>query len=134
MSGHKKDDRSDLLSRLLDFADSEVTNAEAEAELREQGVDVDSFQRRLRQHLAGREKRERLQWRTAAREKMREYGVDASPRYANMNRAQLQAALLARQDRIARAAFHHKLKEMTEDDLRSMLADLDSLADTKANT
>jgi hypothetical protein len=121
MPDPKKSPR-DAIAALLDLAAKDDQTAdEAEAELRAAAVDVDGFLTRLRTRLSEEANAERLYWRTSARPPAREY--------KDLDRPALIAIV---QERQAHVAFH-KLAEQTDDDLRTLLMDLDELADDDEN-
>ncbi len=130
MAEPKKPTR-DPIAALLEFStDYEQTAEEAEQELRTAGVDVDGFAMRLRERLAKQADEARLEWLTTARAKLAKSGVTVIPsRYETMDHAALIADLRERQSLPAQAqAFFHKLDEVKDDDLRTLLTDLDDLA------
>lgn len=119
----------DPIAALLEFAiDIEQTGDEAEQELREMGVDVDGFLARARERRARQAEEERTAWLRKAREGLRRQSTKTSTRYASMERAQLVAEFKRREQQQS-YAFFHKLDEVGDDDLRTLLADLDELDD-----
>jgi hypothetical protein len=117
----------DPVAALLDFAvDVEQTHEEAEQELREMGVDVDGFLAGARQRRARHADEERTAWLTAAREGLRLGAVESPSKYLAMERPMLIAEYRRRQQQHAQA-FFHKLDEVSDDDLRTLLMDLDDL-------
>ncbi len=120
----------DPIAALLEFStDYEQTAEEAEQELRAVGVDVDGFAIRLRERLAKQADEARLEWLTTARAKLAKSGMTVTPsRYETMDRSALIMELKRRQAVPAQAqAFFHKLDEVKDDDLRTLLMDLDDL-------
>lgn len=129
MAEPKKPTR-DPIAALLEFStEYEQTAEEAEQELRAAGVDVDGFVARLKERLAKQADEGRLGWLTAARAKLDKSGAAVVPdKYKIMDRATLIAELRQRQSVPAQAqAFFHKLDEVKDDDLRTLLMDLDDL-------
>lgn len=119
----------DPIAALLDFAvDVEQTGDEAEQELREMGIDVDGFLARARERRARQAEEERTAWLRKAREGLRTRSARAPSKYASMERAQLVAEYKRHEQRQA-SAFFHKLDAVSDDDLRTLLADLDDLDD-----
>jgi hypothetical protein len=136
--GDPKEPARDPIASLLEFsADCEQTAEEAEQQLRAAGVDVDGFVTRLKERLAKQADEVRLGWLTAARARISKSRATAIPyNYKTMSRASLIVALKERQSSPAQAqAFFHKLDEVTDEDLRTLLMDLDDLdADDKDPT
>ncbi len=130
MASSKKPSR-DAIAALLRFsADYDQTAEEAEKELRAAGVDVDGFQARLKARLAKQADEDRLAWMTSARAELAKPRHGDAGKYRAMDRTALVANLKARQKSPAQAqAFFHKLDEISDDDLRTLLADLDELDD-----
>jgi hypothetical protein len=126
MAEPKKPSR-DPIAALLDFAvDIEETPEEAERELRAMGVDVDSFLAQARERRERHDKVQRTAWLRAARAGLAEEPAQASSMYASLARPQLVAEYRQRQQTQAQA-FFHKLDEVSDDDLRTLLMDLDDL-------
>ena len=118
----------DPIAALLDFAvDVEQTPEEAEQELREAGVDVAGFLARARERRARHADEERTAWLRAAREGLRKAPEKGYSRYGTMDRSQLIAEYQGRQHQVQ--AFFHKLDTIRDDDLRTLLVDLDDLDD-----
>jgi hypothetical protein len=120
----------DAVAALLDLAaGDEQTPEEAEAELRANGVDVDGFLGRLRTRLKNQAEEGRLAWLTSARAKLPKGGpTSILETYKAMDRGSLVAEFKNRQTLAERAqAWHHKLDEITDDDLRTLLMDFDAL-------
>jgi hypothetical protein len=130
MPDPKKSPR-DAIAALLDLAAKDDQTAdEAEAELRAAAVDVDGFLTRLRTRLSEEANAERLYWRTSARRDLAAREARPPAReYKDLDRPALIAIV---QERQAHVAFH-KLAEQTDDDLRTLLMDLDELADDDEN-
>lgn len=122
----------EVFGALLDAsADEEQTYDEAAAELRVAGVDVEGFIGRLKVRLQAQADEERLSWLSTARQGM---SAVRAPRALQDYRGLDRQALIARvTERQAQVGFH-KLEEQTDDDLRSMLMDLDELDDDKDKT
>lgn len=119
----------DPIGALLDFAvDVEQTPEEAEQELREMGVDVAAFLARARERRASHTDAERTAWLTIAREGLKQAPEKVSSKYRAMGRPQLVAEYKRRQEQQAQA-FFHKLDAISDDDLRTLLIDLDDLED-----
>lgn len=128
MADPKKPER-DPIAALLHFAiDVEQTPEEAEQELRAMGVDVEGFLARVRARRAKQEDEDRTAWLRAAREKLRTETEKGTSRYDSMGHAQLVAEFHRRKQQQAHA-FFHKLEEIDDDDLRTLLMDLDDLDD-----
>jgi hypothetical protein len=126
MADPKKPQR-DPIAALLDFAvDVEQTSDEAEQELRATGVDVDGFLARARERRARQAEEERTSWLKTAREGLRQEPPKSSSKYGSMRRPQLVAEYQQRRQQQAHA-FFHKLDEISDDDLRTLLTDLDDL-------
>ena len=118
----------DPIAAMLDFAvDVDQTAEEAEQELRDASVDVDGFLARARARRAKQADDERTAWLRTAREALRNNPHQTSSKYDAVPRAQLVAEYKRRQQQTH--AFFHKLDEITDDDLRTLLMDLDDLAD-----
>jgi hypothetical protein len=118
----------DPLAALLDFAvEDEQTPAEAAQELREMGVDVAAFLARARQRRARLADEDRTAWLRTAREGLHKEPENASSRYGAMARPEMIAEYKRRQQQAQ--AFFHKLDEISDDDLRTLLMDLDDLED-----
>jgi hypothetical protein len=117
----------EVISGLLDLsADEDQTFEEAEAELRAAGVDVAGFVGRLKVRLQAQSEEDRLAWLSGARRGLSSARTKTAARdYKDLDRTALTALV---QERQAHVAFH-KLAEQTDDDLRTMLMDLDELAD-----
>jgi hypothetical protein len=117
----------DPIAALLDFAvEIEQTSDEAEQELRAQGVDVDSFLSRARARRAEQADAQRTAWLRTAREGLGKDPKALPSNYVSMKRPQLVAEYGRRQQQQAQA-FFHKLDEISDDDLRTLLMDLDDL-------
>jgi hypothetical protein len=128
MAESKKPPR-DPIAALLDFAvDVERTPEEAEKDLRAMGVDVDGFLARARERRARQAEEKRTAWLKTARAELGKEPREPSPKYGSMGRSQLVAEYQRREQRQAQA-FFHKLDEVTDDDLRTLLMDLDDLDD-----
>jgi hypothetical protein len=126
MPDPKKSPRDAIVALLELAAKDDPTADEAEAELRAAGVDVDGFLTRLRTRLADEANAERLSWLASARRDLASHRARRPARdYKDLDRPGLIALV---QERQAHVAFH-KLQEQTDDDLRTMLMDLDELAD-----
>lgn len=118
----------DPIGALLDFAvDVEQTPEEADQELRAMGVDVDGFLARARARRAGHAEEERTAWLRTAREALRKEPEKPASKYGAIGRPQLVAEYSRRQQQAQ--AFFHKLDEISDDDLRTLLMDLDDLDD-----
>jgi hypothetical protein len=119
----------DPIAALLDFGvEVEQSAEEAEQELREMGVDVDAFLARAKGRRAELADRDRTAWLRAAREGLKTEPRSSSSKYGAMGRQQLIAEYHRRQQQQAQA-FFHKLDEVSDDDLRTLLMDLDDLDD-----
>jgi hypothetical protein len=119
----------DPIAALLDFAvEVEQTPAEAEQELREMGVDIAAFLASARERRARQANEERTAWLRTARERLLKEPEKASSRYGSMARPLLVAEYKRRRQQQAQA-FFHKLDEIGDDDLRTLLMDLDDLED-----
>jgi hypothetical protein len=137
MADPRKPPRDPIASLLAFSADYEQTPEEAEEELRAGGVDVTGFVSRLKSRLADQAEEVRLAWLTAARENLKTpANVAAREEYAAMDTKGLVAALKGRQavSPVAAQAYFHKLDELTDDDLRTLLTDLDDLEDDEDPT
>jgi hypothetical protein len=123
----------DPIAALLAFAvDVEQTPEEAEQELRAMGVGVEGFLARSRERRAKQAEEERTAWLTTAREGLTKEPEKSSSKYASMERSQMVAEYQRRQQQQAHA-FFHKLDEISDDDLRTLLMDLDDLDDGQAD-
>jgi hypothetical protein len=133
MGDPKKPDR-DAIAALLEFSvDYEQTVEEAEQELRAAGVDVASFLARMRERQKRHEEEGRLAWLTTERAKLARRATEprvVPAKYKAMRNDELIATLRQRQSTPGLAqAFFHKLDKITDDDLRTLLMDLDDLDD-----
>jgi len=118
----------DPIAALLDFAvEVEQSPDEAEQELRAMGVDVDGFLARARERRASQAEEDRTTWLRTAREGLKKEPQKSSSKYGSMGRSQLIAEYQRRQQQAQ--AFFHKLDEISDDDLRTLLMDLDDLED-----
>jgi hypothetical protein len=113
------------LHRLLDFAaDAPLTPEEAKEELVRDGVDVDAAVSQALAFVAARRKEARLAWQTPALEKARAFRAASRKRdYSGWDRADL-----LREVRQIEVGGFRNFEEMTDDDLRTLLADRDELA------
>ncbi|MGD0679577.1 MAG: hypothetical protein ABSC94_29665 [Polyangiaceae bacterium] len=122
----------EVINALLDLsADEDQTFEEAEAELRAAGVDVHAVLGRVKGRIKAQAEEDRLAWLSEARRGL----AAVKPKKAHRDSTELdRGALMALvQERQAQVAFH-KLNEQTDDDLRTMLMDLDELDDDKDPT
>ena len=119
-------DAIDALLRLDVNVDE--TPAEAEAELRAMGVDVDGFLARARERRAKHDEEKRTAWLRTARTGIGKTTPRSAAKYVAMSHEQLVADFHARKQREVQAYFH-KLEEINDDDLRTLLTDLDELDD-----
>lgn len=128
----------DPIAALLEFSeDYEQTPEEAEHELRAAGVDVVGFVGRLKTRLTDQADEVRLGWLTTARATLKTTAdISVRERYAAMDRKTLLAALKIRQTSSPEQAqaYFHKLNEVKDDDLRTLLTDLDDLDDEEDPT
>ena len=122
--------RRDPIASLLASSDDDVTPEEAEHELRAAGVDVDAFLSRARERKAQHAEAERTAWRRTARAEIDRVAPVRSPKYVSMSRAELMGEYRRREQQ-QMTAFH-KLETVSDDDLRSLLADMDDLEDEPA--
>lgn len=122
----------EVINALLDLsADEDRTFEEAEAELRAAGVDVQAFLGRVKGRIKAQAEEDRLAWLSEARRGLAAVKPKKAHRdYKELDRGALMALV---QERQAQVAFH-KLNEQTDDDLRTMLMDLDELHDDKDPT
>jgi len=129
MADPKRPARDPIASLLESSVEYEQTADEAELELRAKGVDVDGFAARLKARLAKQQEEARLSWLSAARTKLAKSDPTVVPeKYKAMDRGSLIAELRNRQAAQAQAqAFFHKLDEVKDEDLRTLLVDLDEL-------
>lgn len=106
----------------------EYSAAEARQRLEADGVDVDGFLRSVNDRISAHRERERLSVLTAAREKAARE-AETKPQVAVYLDWSPEALLAEVQRRHATGALHatahHNYKEMTADDLRSLLTDQD---------
>jgi hypothetical protein len=121
----------DVVSGLLDWAEKDEqapSAAETDADLATAGADVPAFLARVRERIAQVEEQERLRWREEARKKMAAHRPGRTGRYDGHGHDALLAELSRRQANAGAAqAFFHKLEELTDDDLRTLLEDQDAL-------
>jgi len=130
MTDRKKKSPKEALDALMDFAHlADDAPADAEAELRSAGVDIDAFMARVHEGIARVEEEDRLAWLRAARETAsRPEPRRPASKYVGLSRAELEALVLRREVGAGQAsAYFHKLEEHTEEDLRTLLEDLDDL-------
>jgi hypothetical protein len=128
MVEQKKNDR-DAIGALLDLSiDVQQDADDAAEELRAMGVDVDGFLMRVRERRARELDEERTAWLRVARAGLGTESARASSKYAEMNHAQLVAEFRRRPQQQA-SSFFHKLEEIKDEDLRTLLVDLDDLED-----
>ena len=121
----RKDARG--IKRLLDFAgDAELTDEEVRAELKLDGVDPDEVTKRILANVAAKRKAARLAaWQPAAQQKAELFKARASSdKYVGLPRAELLALASARP--LQQVAFRN-FDDVTDDDLRTLLADSDEL-------
>lgn len=120
----------DAIAALLAFAvDVDQTPTEAREELEEMGIDVEAFLTRVADRRAAASEEDRTAWLRAARARLKVEEREIPLRYRAMSRGELVAAYKQRQ--LEAQAFFHKLEDVSEDDLRTLLMDLDDLADGK---
>ena len=121
----------EVVSGLLDWVEKDEqppTASETDAELAAAGVDVPAFLARVRGRIAQVEEEERLRWREEARKKIAAHRHERTGRYDGYDHAALAAELSRRHAGAGGAqAFFHKLEELTDDDLRTLLEDQDAL-------
>jgi hypothetical protein len=121
----------DVVSGLLDWVEEDEhasATADIDAELAAAGADVPAFLARLRTRISVVEEEERLRWREEARKKIAAHRHERTGRYDAYDHAALVAELARRQAGASGAqAFFHKLEELTDDDLRTLLEDQDAL-------
>ena len=121
----------DVVSGLLDWVEEDEqapTESDTDAELAAAGVDVGAFLATVRGRIAQVEEEERLRWREEARKKIAAHRHERTGRYDAFDHAALVAELSRRQAPSGSAqAFFHKLEELTDDDLRTLLEDQDAL-------
>lgn len=122
--------KRDPLDAMIDFASEyEQTPDEAIAELREAGVDVSGFLGRVHARVQQAQSDERLaRLRVAQALAARTSAVNASrtERYDGMTRSELMHLVKSR-PAAAQASFCYKLDNLSDDDLRVMLEDLDEV-------
>jgi hypothetical protein len=121
MTKRDKDEAKRILALLMDAAEHDQTAEEAEQELIAHGVNVTGFLARVHQAVQQKRKDERLAWRGDARRHADAFAqtMDVSAAYAAMTHAQLVAEAQKYADQL-----HFKnLEEVTDDDLRTQLAD-----------
>jgi hypothetical protein len=128
MPDPKKPQR-DAIAALLDLAaKDDQTAEEAEVELRAAGVDVDGFLTRLRTRLDRQAEENRLTWLHDARRRLETRpGRPVPDDLLRMDHAALVARVQKRQGEDGQHAYFHKLEELKDDDLRTLLMDLDDL-------
>jgi hypothetical protein len=123
-----------VVSGLLDWGEQderEPTVAATAEELAAAGVNVPAFLTRVRGRIAQVEEEDRLRWRDDARQKMATHAQEPTGRYDAHDHAALVAELSRRQAGAGGTqAFFHKLEELTDDDLRTLLEDQDALEGT----
>jgi hypothetical protein len=128
----------DPIAALLEFSeDYEQTPEEAEEELRAAGVDVGGFVGRLKTRLTDQADEVRLAWLTTARATPKTPAdIPVRGKYVGMERKTMLAALKLRQTSSPEQAqaYFHKLDEVKDDDLRTLLTDLDDLDDEEDPT
>lgn len=122
----------ETIDALLEFSSEHLDETTARAELEASGVDVAAFLTKVRSKVKAAQDEKRLAWLREGREALqRNATVNPSPRYLGMARPELEARLRARPMGGGEAgAFFHKLEELTDDDLRSLLADIEELDET----
>ncbi|MBI1945009.1 MAG: hypothetical protein HYS27_04895 [Deltaproteobacteria bacterium] len=120
--GEKKD--PDVLGAALAFAeDRSPTPEEARKELEAQGVDVDAFHTKVFARVRAAQKAQRLAWQDAARAKVDKFNEVDWPESDFKPLAREQLVLKLREVPEARAHMKN-LDELTDDDLRTILADI----------
>lgn len=132
MTDRKKKSPKKALDDLVDFAHlSDDAPVDAEAELRSAGVDVSAFLAKVHEGIARVEDEERLAWLRAARETAsKPERTRSASKYAGLSRAELEGLVRKRDVGGGEAsAYFHKLEKHTEEDLRTLLEDLDDLED-----
>ncbi len=116
------------IGTLLDFAEgAEFTEAEGDAELKADGVNVEAFTANILARVAARKKQARLSWQAVARAKSEDFKCRGrTEKYAGLSKEALLGLLSARP--LAQVAFRN-FDELKEEDLRTLLADADDLED-----
>ncbi len=130
MTTQDKDEAKRILDLLVDASEQDQTREEAEAELVADGVNVTGFLARV--HQAVQEKRkamadeERLGWRKDAQRNRDLFSETeyTSAQYAAMSRGDL----IAEAQQHAEELHFKNLDEVSDDDLRTQLADRARLA------
>lgn len=132
MTDPKRKDPGQVLDELIYFADvSDDSSSDATEELRAAGVNIDAFMAEVSARILQVEDEDRLAWLRAAREK----GAWSEPnsrtaKYAGFSHHELVGHVRKREVAGGQAsAFFYKLDRLTEEDLRTLLEDLDDLDD-----
>lgn len=130
MTKREKDQRDGILALLEAVSDYDRTAEEASESLASEGVNVSAFLARVQQAVDAKKKEERLDWKREAQAKRERFAQtqtqDLLLPFATMTRAELEEAV-----RSGDAVFHMNLREQTDDDLRTILADRARLAELK---
>lgn len=128
MASAKKPQR-DSLDVLLEYSAEHDDPETARAELEAEGVDVPAFLSKVKARIAAVQNEARLSWLHEAKRSQQPLKVsDRKATYSSMERAELEARLRARATASLQAgAYFYKLESQSDDDLRSLLADLDDL-------
>jgi hypothetical protein len=117
----------DAIGAILSFAtDEDQTPEEAAEELKAAGVDVEAFLARLDERVKEQEKAKRLAWLAEAQERVAKRKARRRPArdYSDMDHDALVKMLQERQAAGQQVAFH-KLEDLDDADLRTLLLDLD---------
>jgi hypothetical protein len=130
MTGPRKP--HEVVSGVLDWAEHDeetTTKSDVDDELAAAGADVPGFLARVRERITEVEEHDRLSWREEARRKIAAQTQMRTGRYDALDHAALVAEVSRRQTATAGAAqaFFHKLEELTDEDLRTLLEDQDAL-------
>jgi hypothetical protein len=117
------------IDALLAFSSEHDDETTARAELEADGVDVADFLAKVRTRIDQAQDEKRLAWLHEGRRALGALQVrDRAARYEGLSRGELEARLRSRPVGPSEASAHfHKLETLTDDDIRSLLADLDEL-------
>lgn len=132
MSDPKRKDPGQVLDELIYFADvSDDSSSDATEELRAAGVNIDAFMAKVGDRIRQIEDEDRLAWLRAAREKVAWAGpTSRAASYAGLSHDELVGHVREREVGGGQAsAFFYKLDRLTEEDLRTLLEDLDDLGE-----
>lgn len=126
MTDSTKPERDPIEAMFRFAVDYEQTADEARKELEDDGVDVDTFLAKLESRVKEQQKAARLAWQTAARKRIEARKSVSRPKqdYSSFNRPELMKMLHERQAAGQQIGFH-KFEALDDDDLRTLLQDLD---------